>query len=118
MSSASRSSVDLLREALAYVDTWLDYRVWRLRTPGAQVAVWFGGTLQLSKAYGVANLDTREPLTTAHLFRIASHSKTFTATLVLQLVEQGRLGLDDPVGDHVSALAGSPLAGVRVCHSR
>ena len=38
MSSAARSSVDLLREALAYVDAWLDYRLWKLRTPGAQVA--------------------------------------------------------------------------------
>ena len=38
------------------------------------------------------------PLTTEHRFRIASHSKTFTATAVVQLAEQGRLRLDDTVG--------------------
>ena len=116
MSSASRSAVELLREALAYVDTWLDYRLWKLRTPGAQVAVWFGGTLQLSKAYGVANIDTREPLTTAHLFRIASHSKTFTATAIMQLSEAGNLRLDDTAGSWLPALseAGSPLAAATV----
>lgn len=116
MSDASRSAVDLLREVLAYVDSWLDYRVWRLRTPGAQVAIWFDGALQFSKAYGVANLDTGEPLTTAHLFRIASHSKTFTATAIMQLVEAGKLRLDDTAGSWLPALAeaGSPLANATV----
>jgi D-alanyl-D-alanine carboxypeptidase len=118
VSSTSRPAVDLLREALAYVDAWLDYRLWKLHTPGAQVAVWFGGALQLSKAYGVANSDTREPLTTAHLFRIASHSKTFTATAIMQLVEAGKLRLDDPAGSWLPALAeaGSPLAAATVRH--
>jgi CubicO group peptidase (beta-lactamase class C family) len=116
VSDPARSAVELLREALAYVDTWLDYRVWKLRAPGAQVAVWFDGALQFSKAYGVANLDTGEPLTTAHLFRVASHSKTFTATAVMQLVEAGKLRLDDTVGSWLPALAesGSPLADATV----
>jgi D-alanyl-D-alanine carboxypeptidase len=118
VSDAARSAVDLLREALAYVDAWLDYRLWKLRTPGAQVAVWFGGALQFSKSYGVANLDTGEPLTTAHLFRVASHSKTFTATAVMQLVEAGKLRLDDTAGSWLPALAeaGSPLADATVRH--
>jgi len=118
VSDAAHSAVDLLREALVYVDSWLDYRLWKLHTPGAQVAVWFGGTLQFSKAYGVSDIDTREPLTTAHLFRIASHSKTFTATAVMQLVEAGKLGLDDTAGSWLPALAeaGSPLADVTVRH--
>lgn len=112
MSSSPRSAVDLLQEVLAYVDSWLDYRVWKLRAPGAQVAVWFDGTLQFSKAYGHSNLDTGEALTTEHLFRIASHSKTFTATAVMMLVEAGKLRLDDTAGSWIPALAeaGSPLA--------
>jgi CubicO group peptidase (beta-lactamase class C family) len=105
-----------MQEALAYVDSWLDYRVWRLRTPGAQVAVWFDGKVQFSKAYGVSNLDTGEELTTRHLFRIASHSKTFTATAIMQLVEAGKLRLDDTAGAWIPALkeAGSPLAETTV----
>ncbi|HEX5165162.1 MAG TPA: serine hydrolase domain-containing protein, partial [Thermomicrobiales bacterium] len=116
MSSSPDSSVDLMREALAYVDAWLDYRVWKLRTPGAQVAVWFDGGVQFSKAYGLSNLDTGEALTTSHLFRIASHSKTFTATAVMQLVEAGKLRLDDTAGTWIPALAegDSPLAEVTV----
>src|SRR3954447_12604013 len=107
-----------MQEALAYVDAWLDYRVWKLRAPGAQVAVWFDGGLQFSKAYGVSNLDTGEALTTSHLFRIASHSKTFTATAVMQLVEAGKLRLDDTAGSWIPELAeaGSPLAAATVRH--
>ncbi|MEA2515256.1 MAG: D-alanyl-D-alanine carboxypeptidase, partial [Thermomicrobiales bacterium] len=65
MSNSPSSTVDVLREALAYVDSWLEYRIWKLCTPGAQVAVWFDGTIQFSKAYGVSNLDTGEALTTS-----------------------------------------------------
>jgi D-alanyl-D-alanine carboxypeptidase len=105
-----------MREALAYVDSWLEYRVWKLRAPGAQAAVWFDGKVQFSKAYGVSNIGTGEPLTTAHLFRVASHSKTFTATAVMQLVEAGKLRLDDTAGSWIPALkeAGSPLADATV----
>lgn len=116
MSETPRSAVDVLNEALTYVDSWLDYRVWKLETPGAQVAVWFDGKIQFNKAYGVSNLETGEPLTTSHLFRIASHSKTFTATAVMQLVEAGKLRLDDTAGSWIAELqdAGSPLADVTV----
>ena len=105
-----------LRSALPYVDGWLAYRRWRERVPGVQTAIWFDGGLQLSSAHGLADEEARVPLTTEHLFRIASHSKTFTATAVLQLVERGALRLDDAVGTFVPRLAeaGSPLADASV----
>jgi len=105
-----------MKDALSYVDTWLEYRVWKLRTPGAQAAVWFDGKLQFSKAYGFSNIETGEALTTSHLFRVASHSKTFAATAMMQLVEAGKLRLDDTAGQWIPQLqaAGSPLADVTV----
>lgn len=98
---------------LAAVGRWVEYRLWHSRTPGAQVAVGVRGALLLSAAYGFADPEQRTPMRTDHLFRIASHSKTFTATLVLQLGDEGRLGLDDPVGRHVAELDG-PVADVRL----
>jgi CubicO group peptidase (beta-lactamase class C family) len=79
-----------------------------------QAAVRIGDRLVLDTALGVADVTTGEPLTREHLFRIASHSKTFTATAVLQLVEAGRLRLDDPVVQWVPALTGTGLAAVTV----
>jgi D-alanyl-D-alanine carboxypeptidase len=84
------------------------------RVPGVQVAIRSEDELVLSAAVGVADAATGAPLTTGHLFRIASHSKTFTATAVLQLVESGRMRLDDAIAAHVPELAGSPVAPVTV----
>ncbi|MCZ2861079.1 serine hydrolase domain-containing protein [Blastococcus sp. VKM Ac-2987] len=104
---------DPVRDAAGYLRSWLEAQVQHRRVPGAQVAVRHGGELLLSAAVGTADVSTGAPLTPQHLFRIASHSKTFTATAVLQLVEAGRMRLDDPIGRYVPELgsAGSPLAG-------
>ena len=56
------------------------------------------------RAFGVADLTTGEELTPRHRFRVASHSKTFTAAGVLKLHEAGRLHLDDPVSRYVRGL--------------
>ena len=55
-----------------------------------------------SKALGYKDLERKEPLATDNLFRIASISKSFTATAIMQLVEQGKLSL----GDDMSKLMG------------
>jgi CubicO group peptidase (beta-lactamase class C family) len=98
------------QDTLDYYRSWLAYRRWFLRIPGVQVCVAEDGAQRLSAALGSADEPAGTPLTERHLFRIASHSKTFTAVLVLRLVEQGRLRLDDPVAAHVPGLTGSAVA--------
>jgi len=93
-----------LAPALAYLPHWLDYRMAQLLLPGASMAIAHAGTPVLTHAVGFANIDTGERLTPNHRFRVASHSKTFTATAVMKLVEAGRLRLDDRAGDHVKGL--------------
>ena len=99
---------------LATIDRWLTYRVWHSRTPGAQVAIGRRGKLIFSRAYGYADLERRQPMRTGHLFRIASHSKTFTATLVLQLVERDELGLDDRLSDHLPEFAEDQIGDITI----
>lgn len=94
----SRTTV---QSACAYADRWLSFRQRYLRAPGVQVAVLYDDDIVLSKAYGYADVESQTGLTPKHLFRIASHSKTFTGTAVFQLVEAGKLRLDDPIGQHV-----------------
>lgn len=110
----SRPSLDRLREIAPYLSRWLATQVETRQTPGAQVAVRLGDELVLSEAYGTADLATDQPLTTGHVFRVASHSKTFTSVAVLQLVEQGRLRLDDSVADLLEDYRETPLAQVTV----
>jgi len=86
-----------VRSAASYLDGWLAFRRRYLRVPGVQAALLHGGEVVLSSAHGQADVERDVALTTEHLFRVASHSKTFTATAVLQLAERGALRLDDPV---------------------
>lgn len=95
---------DWLAPALAYIPQWIAWQRRITDMPGIAVAVAQGGKLVLDQALGSANLATGEALTPAHLFRVASHSKTFTAAGIMRLVEAGRLRLDDAAGQHVQGL--------------
>lgn len=66
-------------------------------TPGLALAVTDQGRLVYHQGYGIANLAGDEQVTSQSLFRIASISKPITAVAILQLVEQGKLDLDDKV---------------------
>lgn len=101
-------------DACRYADSWLAFRLGYERMPGVQVAVLHDDEVLLSSAHGVSSELTGEALRTDHLFRVASHSKTFTATAVMQFVERGRLRLDDTVGERLPELAGSGIADVTV----
>ncbi len=69
------------------------------RVPGAAVAVTDQGRLVYARGFGYADVAAREQVQPTSLFRIASLSKPITAVAVLQLVEQGKLKLDDSVFD-------------------
>jgi CubicO group peptidase (beta-lactamase class C family) len=62
------------------------------------------GKVVYQHAFGLANREWQIAHTTDTAFRIASLTKQFTATLIMQLVEQGKLRLDDPIGKYVPDL--------------
>jgi CubicO group peptidase (beta-lactamase class C family) len=68
---------------------------------GLSVAVVRKDRIVFTKAFGYRDLETRTPLRETDLFRIASISKSFTATCLMQLVDQGRVSLDADVSDLV-----------------
>ncbi len=71
--------------------------------PGVAVAITRGDRVLFVRGYGHDSAGARIGEETP--FRIASLSKSFTALAVMQLVEDGRLGLDDPVAEHLSAFS-------------
>ncbi|HKO92089.1 MAG TPA: serine hydrolase domain-containing protein [Polyangiaceae bacterium] len=66
--------------------------------PGVSIAVLAGGE-SVFIARGVADRTTGEPMTPEHRFRVASASKSVVASVVLQLVDEGKLALADRIGD-------------------
>ncbi len=64
---------------------------------GLAIGIVKSDELIYTQGFGVRNLDTQEPVTPSSLFHLASVSKPFVATGILQLVEQGKMALDAPV---------------------
>ncbi|HET9140759.1 serine hydrolase domain-containing protein [Actinophytocola sp.] len=70
---------------------------------GLAIGVVRNGSLEYFHAHGVADVDSRAPITEDTVFRIASITKTVTAIAVLQLWEQGLIDLDAPAADYLRA---------------
>ena len=66
---------------------------------GISTAVVKDGKIVYNKSFGCKDLESKDPLRNDHLMRIASISKSFTATALMQLVEQGKISLDSDVSD-------------------
>jgi D-alanyl-D-alanine carboxypeptidase len=72
--------------------------------PSASVAVVQGGKVAYVKAYGMARLEPAMPAKPEMQYSIGSISKQFTATVLLLLMQDGKLKLDDPVGKYLPEL--------------
>ena len=72
---------------------------------GLSVAVVKDNKIIYTNSFGSSNLETGAPLTNKNIFRIASISKSFSATSIMQLIEAGKLDLDEDV----SNLVGFPI---------
>ncbi len=83
--------------------------------PGLSLAVAHGGAVIHARGYGSASLELDVPVTSETVFQIGSITKQFTATAVMMLVEEGKVGLEESV---THALEGLPdaWAGVTVRH--
>ena len=71
--------------------------------PGAIVGIW-GPDGDYVRAFGVADKSTRAPMKADFYSRIGSVTKTFTVTAILQLADQGKLGLDDSIAEYVDGV--------------
>lgn len=65
--------------------------------PGGAVIITRGGETLYTGARGLADVEARRPITPDSIFRLGSITKQFTAAVILQLVQEGRISLDDPV---------------------
>jgi CubicO group peptidase (beta-lactamase class C family) len=72
----------------------------RLQVPGVAIGIWHKGK-EYAEGFGITNIEHPLPVTADTLFQTGSISKTFTATMVMQLVEQGKVDLDAPVRKYI-----------------
>ncbi|MES1242223.1 MAG: serine hydrolase domain-containing protein [Acidobacteriota bacterium] len=88
-------------EALAALSTYADQLVKNDQFSGTLLVARHGKVL-FQKAWGRANRETGAPVTLDTQFRIGSMNKMFTSVATLQLVEAGKLALDEPIGKYLT----------------
>ena len=76
---------------------WIEHLLEREHRPGLAIAVVEGNRIVYAHGFGVKRLGKDGPITTRSLFHIASITKPFVATSLMQLVEKGKVDLDAPV---------------------
>src|SRR5688572_13761404 len=94
--SAKPEQVGLSSERLQRVSEMLQRRIAAGDLAGAVVAVARKGKVAHLSAQGVVDLDSKQPMTPAAMFRIASMTKPVVGVAVMMLVEEGKLRLNDP----------------------
>jgi CubicO group peptidase (beta-lactamase class C family) len=81
----------------AKVDAYLRTEMQREHIPGLALGVYRDGKIVKAEGYGIANLEWDVPVKADTIFQSGSVGKQFAATAVMMLVEEGKVGLDDPV---------------------
>jgi len=94
MKEAAIASADL-------IINWLKFQAYKREIPGMSVGVFVEDETIIQTSFGYKNLQTKEPITPETLFRIASHSKLFTASAIMKLYITDQLRLDDRICDHL-----------------
>ncbi len=99
--SLSLQQNDSFRSQIRLLETWIEAQMAYRNIPGLAVGIVYDRQLVYAKGFGYADLEKKTPVTPQSLFRIASNSKTFTATAIMQLRDEGKLRLDDPIDKYL-----------------
>ena len=106
----SKAKLNLAADRLARIDRLLQQYVDKGQIAGAVALVLRDGKPAYEHAFGWADKEAGRKMTTDTLFRIASQTKAITSTAVMALVEEGKIGLDEPVGHFIPTFTKTSVA--------
>ncbi|MBD3290867.1 serine hydrolase, partial [candidate division KSB1 bacterium] len=81
------------------LETWINAQMEYKGLPGLSIGIVYDQDLIWKKGFGYRDLEEKLPVKPSTIFRIASITKLFTSTAIMQLRDAGKLRLDDPVSD-------------------
>jgi CubicO group peptidase (beta-lactamase class C family) len=108
--SGKPEEVGLSGERLQRITEMLKRRIGAGDLAGAVAIVARRGKVAYVSAQGVADLETRQPMTPAAMFRIASMTKPVVGVAIMMLVEEGKVRLNDPVSRYIPEFRGMKVA--------
>ena len=97
----------------AEFETRLDQLRSEARIPGISVVIARDQQVAWARGFGLANVELNRPVLPTTSFHLASLTKTFAATVIMQLVEEGKISLDDPVSQYGIQLPSTGVVRVR-----
>lgn len=86
------------------IDNYVKQQMQQHHIPGLSLAIVKDGKIIKAKGYGLANVELNVPTTKDSVYEIGSVTKVFTATAVMMLVNDGKIGLDDKITNYLSGL--------------
>lgn len=114
-SSGLAQTIDTARALADKVDEYIEAEMRRQHIPGLSLAVVHGGKVVKTKGYGLANIELNVHATPNTVYQLQSITKSFVASGILLLVEDGKLGLDDRITSYLGGLP-QTWSGVTVRH--
>lgn len=87
---------------ITLIENWIPEQIEYYHVPGIVIGIVYDRELIWAKGFGYSDLETQKEITVKTLFRIASISKLFTSTAIMQLRDKGKLRLDDPIKKYLS----------------
>ncbi len=100
-----------LEQRLNRLAEQLEQRREDLHIPGMAIAVVKDDEVIFVRGFGLADLENETPVTPETIFAVGSIIKSFTATLVGMLVDEGKMDWDDPVTEHLSYFTLNTIGG-------
>lgn len=102
MQAQSLADDPRVASAIKIIETWIDSQLDYEDIPGMSAAVVYDQELVWSRGLGFADVDKKVPASPESIYSICSISKLFTSIGIMQLRDEGKLRLDDPIGKHLS----------------
>ncbi|MFD2567430.1 serine hydrolase [Pseudotenacibaculum haliotis] len=102
--SEHKGSPDKPKQVHEKIDHYISSLIKADEIPGMAIAVVKDGQIIHKKNYGLANIAHNVPVTDSTLFRVYSTSKLITIVAIFQLIEVGKISLDDPISKYIDHL--------------
>lgn len=105
-----------LMQRIPALEDFISEKMSRTHLPGLSIAIVKNGEVVYSRGFGFRDLEHGSRATPDTLYAIGSVTKSFTALSIMQLVEKGKLGLDEPISKYVPSNFKSKGETIKVLH--
>jgi D-alanyl-D-alanine carboxypeptidase len=99
---------------VSFIEHFSDSMLTIAKQPGMIISITCGDSIIYEKAKGFSNIETKELMDKTMRFRIGSVTKTFTTTVLLQLVDEGKVKLDDPIDKFFPQIHNAKIITIRM----